>query len=149
MIAFGLGGDLHVIRALGENRLPRHNLAAHAEFGGRLAQVAIGAEHAVGGIGIAKIGDVDDQRDAALEASHAVHVLEAVEQVAFGVAVHVFEQIVGREAASFTLRRPAGHEVAGGIGGCQKAGKQASAAHQLQHANRSCARMRRWATCTP
>ena len=91
MIALGIGGDLHVILTLGENRAPRHNLAAHAEFGRRLAQVAIGAEHAVGGIGIAKIGDVDDQRDAALDASHAVHGLEAIEQVAFGVAVHVFE----------------------------------------------------------
>src|ERR1035438_7519011 len=58
-----------------------------------------------------------DQRDAALDAGHAVHGLEAIEQVAFGVAIHVFEQVVGHKAASFTLRRPAGHQVTGGICG--------------------------------
>ena len=149
VIALGLGADFHVILALGEDRAARHNLAAHTEFRLRLAQVAIGAEHAVGGIGIAKIGDVDDQRDAALDAGHAVHGLEAIEQVAFGVAIHVFEQVVGHKAASFTLRRPAGHQVTGGIGGCQNTGEQANPAHNLQHAKRSCARMSRWATCTP
>ena len=51
---------------------------------------------------------------AVLDAGHAVHVLEAVEQVAFGVAVHVFEQVVGRVAARRALLRPAGHQVAGG-----------------------------------
>ena len=54
-IALGLGADFHVILALGEDGAPGHDLAAHAEFRLRLAQVAIGAEHAVGGIGITKI----------------------------------------------------------------------------------------------
>ena len=35
------------------------------------------------------------------------------------------------------------------FGSRQEAGKQTDPAHELQHANRSWARIRRWATCTP
>ena len=62
-----------------------------------------------------------------------MHILEAVEQVALGVAVHVFEQIVGNEAARLALRRPSGQEAAGGAGGRHNAGKQGNSEYQLQH----------------
>ena len=81
-----------------------------------------------------------------------MHLLEAVEQVAFGVAVHVLEQIVGRVGAGLALWRPARHERAGGIGGRRDSGnarERGQSSARIQHANRSCARIRRSATFTP
>ena len=75
---------------------------------------------------------------------------KAVEQVALGVAVHVLEQVVGRKAARLALRCPAGYQVASADSAAARMpANEPITAHQLQHAKSSCARISRWATCTP
>jgi hypothetical protein len=63
-----------------------------------------------------------------------VHVLEAVEQVAFGVSIHIPRTVVATKTARFALRRPAGTRLQGGIGGGQDAANKPIPAHNLQHA---------------
>ena len=68
--------------------------SAHPDLYHRLAGIVRGREHPVRRIGIAKIGDIDHQGGAAFFARHALHGLEAVQQVSFGVAIHVLKQVV-------------------------------------------------------
>jgi hypothetical protein len=88
-----VGGQLRIEAALGEDDPPRRHLAARSERFCRQPWIAIGAEHAIGRIAIRKFGDVDQDGIAAMDAGDAVHRDEAVEQIAFGIAVHVLEQV--------------------------------------------------------
>ncbi len=138
MIALGIGGDLDVALPLDEHGAARRHLSRHPDLVRGQGRVAIGGEDAIGAIGVAHIGNVDDEADFALPAGDALHAAEAVNQIALGVAIHVLEEVAGFIGAGRTaLRVQPGTSAQDGAGAggssAQASAASASAIHTLNN----------------
>jgi hypothetical protein len=65
--------------------------------------IEIRRKDSVSGVGVCHLEAVDEDGIVTRFAGHSPHLNEAVEKVAFGVPIHVLEQVVGGEAACGAL----------------------------------------------